>query len=115
MNIPHFATYWLVYESFMRYISVNNIRHVESEQTSEHMLGGFLAGAAASIISFPMDTVKTQLQLGRGRSFLPTLHKLFVNRGVRGIFSGVLARALYMAPSGAITMTTYETTKMMLS
>lgn len=76
--------------------------------TIDHMAGGFLAGAAASVVSFPFDTVKTQLQLGEGNNFSSAFTHLLRERGVGGVFRGVLARMLYTAPSGAIMIATYE-------
>lgn len=83
--------------------------------TIDHMAGGFLAGAAASVVSFPFDTVKTQLQLGKGNSFGSALAYLLRERGVGGVFRGVVARMLYTAPSGAIMIVTYESMKRFLS
>lgn len=111
MNLPHYATYWLVYEGFLAFISDENKRDRAAEVPRDHMAAGFLAGGLASAVSFPFDAVKTQLQLGRGRGFFTVLRNLVVERGLRGLFAGVVPRMLYTAPSGAIMMVTYEAVK----
>lgn len=115
MNLPHFATYWLTYEGLITTLHGEAKRHRENEMTVDYMFSGFMAGAAASVVSFPLDTVKTQLQLGRGHTFSQALKSLIAERGIRGMFTGVLPRVLYTAPSGAIMMVTYETAKNLLS
>lgn len=111
MNIPHFATYWLVYESFMARQCRGSSRNLNEEMTADFLVAGFLAGGAASIVSFPFDMVKTHLQLGRGVNFGSVIRNLVALRGVKGVFAGVVPRVMYTAPSGAIMMVTYESAK----
>lgn len=111
MNIPHFATYWIVYESALTYAKGGESRSHEEEMTLDFLCSGFLAGGLASVVSFPFDTVKTHLQLGRGKGFFPALQALLRTRGMKGIFAGVIPRVMYTAPAGAIMMVTYESTK----
>lgn len=47
MNIPHFATYWLVYEGMMRYAHGGAARMYEDECTIEYLGAGFVAGGLA--------------------------------------------------------------------
>lgn len=115
MNIPHYAAYWLTYETLLSHLGGGAVRDYERESTEEHMLGGFIAGAVASVVSFPFDAVKTHKQLGRRAGFVHILGKIFYKRGLRGIFAGVVPRVMYTAPSGAIMMGTYETVKHVLS
>ncbi|CCW59762.1 unnamed protein product [Phytomonas sp. EM1] len=111
MNVPHSATYWLVYEAFFSIFHNDSVRSDEDNITLDYLAAGFLAGAGAAVVSFPMDTIKTHLQLGRGSGFFPVLKDLLATRGVRGVFAGVLPRILYTAPSGALMMVAYQTTK----
>ncbi|KPI87731.1 mitochondrial carrier protein-like protein [Leptomonas seymouri] len=115
MNVPHFATYWVAYEGFLTTLRGKASRNREEEMTVDYMAAGFVAGACAAVVSFPFDTVKTNLQLGYGRGFQHTLSGLVARRGVRGVFAGVIPRVMYTAPSGAIMMVTYETTKSALA
>ncbi|CAM40140.1 mitochondrial carrier protein-like protein [Leishmania braziliensis MHOM/BR/75/M2904] len=114
MNIPHFSAYWLAYEGFLASRGHGSVRHREDEMTVDYMAAGFVAGACAAVASFPLDTVKTHLQLGHGLGFRHTLSQLIKRHGMRGVFSGVLPRILYTAPSGAIMMVSYETVKNVL-
>ncbi|KPA80712.1 putative mitochondrial mitochondrial carrier protein-like protein [Leptomonas pyrrhocoris] len=111
MNVPHFAAYWVTYESFLTKLSGKTSRNRGEEMTLDYMAAGFVAGACAAVVSFPFDTVKTHLQLGHGSGFRHTLKGLVARRGVRGVFAGVVPRIMYTAPSGAIMMVTYETVK----
>ncbi|CCW67260.1 unnamed protein product [Phytomonas sp. Hart1] len=111
MNVPHSATYWLVYEAFFSIFNNSSCKSEEDHITFDYLAAGFLAGAGAAVVSFPMDTIKTHLQLGHGQGFSPVLRDLISKRGMRGIFAGVLPRILYTAPSGALMMVAYQTTK----
>ncbi|CAG9578020.1 MIT1_mitochondrial_iron_importer [Leishmania major strain Friedlin] len=115
MNIPHFSAYWLAYEGFLASRGHGNVRNHQDEMTVDYMAAGFVAGACAAVVSFPFDTVKTYLQLGHGMGFRHTLRELIQLRGMRGVYSGVVPRILYTAPSGAIMMVTYETVKSALA
>nr|CCC89759.1 putative mitochondrial carrier protein [Trypanosoma congolense IL3000] len=110
MNIPHFAAYWLVYESFLAYLGGER-RNREQEAARDYIVGGLMAGTVASIVSSPFDVVKTQLQLGLRKSFPEALRYVFGHRGARGFFAGVSARVMCTAPAGALSMVTYETAK----
>ncbi|KAG5499431.1 hypothetical protein JKF63_07994 [Porcisia hertigi] len=115
MNIPHFSAYWVAYEGFLAFRGHGGTRHPESEMMVDFMAAGFVAGACAAVVSFPFDTVKTHLQLGHGLGFRHTLTQLIRQRGIRAVFSGVVPRILYTAPSGAIMMATYESVKSILA
>lgn len=115
MNIPHFTTYWLVYESLMRYAHDGQSRKHEEEATIEYIGAGFMAGGVASVVSFPLDLVKTRMQLGYGSNWSSILKGIVATRGLRGLFAGVIPRVMYTAPSGAIMIVTYETTKTLLT
>ncbi|KAG8343165.1 putative Mitochondrial carrier protein [Trypanosoma vivax] len=113
MNIPHFATYWLIYEGFLAYVGGEH-RKRETEIAMNYIVAGLLAGAMASIVSSPLDVVKTQLQLGIKTSFPEAFRHIMSRRGVNGFFAGVSARVMHTAPAGALAMLTYETTKNLL-
>ncbi|ORC93408.1 putative mitochondrial carrier protein [Trypanosoma theileri] len=110
MNVPHYAIYWMVYEGFLSYLGGDR-RDRSSELAKDYVFAGLLAGAMASFVSSPFDVAKTQLQLGRETDLLSVFQNIMRRRGVRGFFAGVSARILATAPSGALTMFTYETVK----
>lgn len=111
MNIPFYSTHWLVYERILSRLGGGDTRDYEHELSWEYLVAGSLAGAAASIVSFPLDTVKTHLQLSLGTTVSQTVKNIFMSRGVRGLFSGVSAKAAHTSISGAIVMVTYENLK----
>ncbi|KEG13744.1 putative mitochondrial carrier protein [Trypanosoma grayi] len=113
MNVPHFATYWMVYEGFLAHLGGER-RDKENELAVDYVVAGLLAGTAASFISSPFDVVKTQLQLGHERNFATAFRNILCRRGIGGLFAGVSARIMCTAPSGALTMITYEMTKKFL-
>lgn len=111
MNIPQITTHWVVYESCKRYLTEVRLEE-EDEHALHFMASGLVAGGCAAVVSAPMDVVKTQLQLGNPIHNPATLARIVYNAGgVRGLFRGVVPRVLFMAPSAAICMTTYETAK----
>ncbi|KAH9598842.1 Mitochondrial substrate/solute carrier [Trypanosoma melophagium] len=110
MNVPHYAIYWMVYEGFLSYMGGER-RDRSNELATDYVVAGLLAGAVAAFASSPFDNAKTQLQLGRESNLLSVFRNIMLRRGVRGFFAGVSARILSTAPSGALTMFTYETVK----
>jgi solute carrier family 25 iron transporter 28/37 len=136
MNAPHFVCHWMVYEAIKSCLIAEQeaasaplfqahslLAATEGEgggaegdeATWKFVLAGLCAGTCAAFVSTPLDTVKTSLQLGQNTRFTDSIRRIFRERGVIGFWSGVVPRALYMAPSAAIVMTTYEFTKRALS
>lgn len=111
MNIPYVSVYWLVYEGFISHLDGEQRRDYKNEFSWEFLLAGSVAGASASVVSFPLDTVKTHQQLFIGTNFCDTIRKIVLKRGVRGLFAGVTAKAAHTSFSSAIVMVTYENLK----
>ena len=109
LNVPHFTTHWIVYETIKRYLIGPD--EVEDEHATNFVLAGLTAGACAAVITTPLDHIKTQLQLGRTMNVAQTIRFVLAERGLRGFWVGVAPRVCQMAPSAAIVMTTYETVK----
>ncbi|CAN4107686.1 unnamed protein product [Withania somnifera] len=77
---------------------------------------GFAAGACSSVITTPIDTVKTRLQViddyGVGRpSVLKTTKTLFREDGWKGFYRGFGPRFLNMSFYGTTMIVTYEIIK----
>lgn len=70
--------------------------------TTITLVAGGVAGTSVDIALFPIDTIKTRLQVEAG--FLKS-------GGFRGIYNGVGAAALGAAPNAALFFLTYESLK----
>ncbi|KAL5700352.1 hypothetical protein ACHQM5_025808 [Ranunculus cassubicifolius] len=74
---------------------------------------GLIAGACSSVITTPIDTIKTRLQVmdnyGSGRpSVMKTTNTLFAEEGWHGLYRGFGPRFLYMSLHGTSMIVTYE-------
>lgn len=114
MNVPQIATHWIVYESCKAYLT--EVRHQQEDEKAFHFIAsGLLAGACAAVVSAPLDVVRTQLQLGNPIHNPARLAQfVYARGGIQGLFTGVVPRICFMAPSAAIVMTVYEKTKVAL-
>lgn len=86
------------------------------EMVTVQAMAGTVAGACSSIITTPMDTIKTRLQVmdnyGSGRpSVLKTTKTLLKEDGWRGFYRGFGPRFLNMSLYGTTMIVTYELIK----
>lgn len=86
------------------------------EMVSVQATAGLLAGACSSVITTPLDTVKTRLQVmddyGVGRpSVVKTAKTLLKEDGWRGFYRGFGPRFLNMSLYGTTMIVTYELIK----
>ena len=80
-----------------------------------------VSGAAAAVVTLPLDVVKTQIQTGallqvegHGMGVIATSNRIWQLHGVSGFTRGLLPRVFIAAPSAAICWGTYETVKQAL-
>eukprot|EP00741_Cyanophora_paradoxa_P017451 tig00020965_g16860.t1 len=89
----------------------------ESLTFGEHMVAGAVAGTVEHIAMFPVDTIKTRLQVARTSvaeetvGMLASFRKLVAEEGLRRTWRGVSAMAAGAAPAHAIYFATYEAAK----
>lgn len=84
---------------------------------------GVASGAAASIVTCPLDVVKTRLQLQAGqdaagrayRGTLPSLRRIVVEEGVRGLFHGLWPTMVGLTLNWAVYFACYNTFKTKLA
>ncbi|GAB2265578.1 hypothetical protein Dimus_000616 [Dionaea muscipula] len=87
------------------------------EMATVQATAGLVAGACSSVITTPIDTVKTRLQVldnncGEGRpSVLKTANALIKEDGWRGFYRGFGPRFLNMSLYGTTMIVTYELIK----
>jgi len=120
-DIPFSMIYWFTYES-LKTLALNNLHaHATDAYTpalsaSEIFLSGAIAGTAAATVTCPFDVVKThrQVQLGEldmsktPRRTVEIMRNIYNNKGIKGLFVGLLPRTAKVATSCAIMITSFE-------
>lgn len=69
---------------------------------------GFMAGATAKAVTFPLDTLRKRMQVAPGIGAGTTLVKHFRDHGVRGFYRGFGISVLKTAPTSALLISIYE-------
>ncbi|GMH29711.1 hypothetical protein Nepgr_031554 [Nepenthes gracilis] len=120
---PASALWWGTYGSAQHIIwrSLGYRDDVEKKPSHFEMMAvqavaGMVAGACSSVITTPIDTVKTRLQVldncGAGRpSVMKTTKALLQEDGWRGLYRGFGPRFLNMSLYGTTMIVTYELIK----
>ncbi|KAL6071320.1 Nicotinamide adenine dinucleotide transporter 2, mitochondrial, variant 2 [Balamuthia mandrillaris] len=91
-----------------------------------HVMSGAVAGAAATIITCPLDVIKTRLQVQRASAtmgpafngvstFSGTLRATWHREGLRGFYHGAGTTMLALVPNWAIYFATYSESKRLLT
>lgn len=81
---------------------------------------GSIAAAIAAIVTTPVDVAKTRIVLAgqtdkmASGSMSTALSAIFAERGVRGLFAGVLPRTIWMGIGGFIYLGAYDKVKKVL-
>lgn len=144
-DVPFSAMYWLAFEFFKpRYEKLLRVsKTTETQSCAEALpvsspshvtifLSGATAGVMAAVFTHPFDVLKTQHQLSKATSTMPTLvtnsHLLSVEMprtvtgnitvvdlyrqgGVRAMFRGLNMRLATVIPASGIMITVYEAIK----
>ncbi len=102
------------------------VEEVREEHSSKlvHFLAGGLGGCAGSIVTQPLDTLKTRLQSSKKVSSIvkgqqekffqktfSSLRYTYVNEGVHGLFRGMVPNLIGIVPSRSIYFGAYTNTK----
>ncbi|KAI6653190.1 hypothetical protein LOD99_3715 [Oopsacas minuta] len=121
MNIPTQSTNFVVYETV--HILLNPEKCYNPKV---HVVAGCLAGAAAAVISTPMDVAKTLLnvqekslskQLKNNKPIIGMINSfslIYRTNGMSGFIRGLRARVVYLTPSTGISWSVYELFKYIL-
>lgn len=124
-DVPFSGIYWLCYESFKRRFTtlLQNVApellHLADWKVfSSSFLSGSTAGLIAAVLTHPFDVGKTRMQITGSQtgslkdpSMFAYLYKIGKNEGMGALYSGLGPRALKIAPSCAIMISSYEITK----
>ncbi|KAG7363019.1 mitochondrial carrier protein [Nitzschia inconspicua] len=100
------------WETRTRQSSVN----LELSPVESAVLGG-VAGCISTLITQPMDVIRTLMMTNSaayGNSMVICLKNVLHHNGIRGIYSGLVPRLAYVAPSVAIFFIVYEMTQQKL-
>jgi solute carrier family 25 carnitine/acylcarnitine transporter 20/29 len=76
----------------------------------EEALGGLSAGIIGTVIGFPLDVVKTRMQVGsvdRSQNIFSIARSIFHNEGIRGIYRGVAPPLVSLSILNVTTFTQY--------
>lgn len=122
MNAPYTATHFATYEA-----AKAGLKSIWPEKTNEenffvHLTAGGAAGALASVVTTPLDVVKTRLQCqgvnGAERfassSIRDVVTSIVKKEGPKALLRGMKPRVLFYTPAAAICWSTYEATKAFL-
>ncbi|KAJ1610789.1 putative mitochondrial carrier protein [Cryptosporidium canis] len=123
MNIPQTGLFVLLNENIKSFVGEK--KDSLRQNTFNFVIAG-ISGGIAGFITNPLDVIKTKLQTQAchvshreaGRVIYPSVKKAFFDtlrkQGIRGMYSGAMARAFLIAPSYALCWGTYETVKNLL-
>lgn len=123
MNIPQTGLFVLLNENIKSLVGGREPRKDSLRQNTHNFAIAGVSGGVAGFITTPLDVIKTKLQtqachVSRSETFrvvYPSVKRAFFDtfrrQGIRGMYSGALARAFLIAPSYALCWGTYETVK----
>ncbi|XP_070063765.1 S-adenosylmethionine mitochondrial carrier protein homolog isoform X2 [Drosophila virilis] len=83
-------------------------------------LCGAVAGGIAAGLTTPLDVVKTRIMLAdreslaRRRTIPAVLHGIYMERGISGLFAGIVPRVLWITLGGAFFFGFYDLTTRLL-
>lgn len=81
---------------------------------NDKLLCGSTAGLIATLVLYPLKTVKTIMNLGNTgefKSICDCINKIYKSHGLKAFYKGLLANSLAIIPSAGIDLATYETLK----
>ncbi|KAA8495048.1 putative mitochondrial carrier [Porphyridium purpureum] len=124
-DVPFTALQLTCFETLKRLVGVSdaNRQGRSSAGSAENAALGFVSGGLAAAVTTPFDMAKTRLQTQvnvpssssrsssssrRYRGVWHCVRTVFFEEGLRGVFSGLVARVLWVAPASAITLSVYE-------
>ncbi|KAM7257341.1 hypothetical protein ACFE04_013082 [Oxalis oulophora] len=119
MNAPFMAVHFSTYESAKKGLMEISPESVNDERLIVHATAGAAAGAAAAVVTTPLDVIKTRLQCQGVRgcdryasgSLWDVGKSIIKKDGYRGLMRGWVPRMLFHAPAAAICWSTYEAGK----
>jgi len=93
----------------------NSKSEPKPESALKSFLSGGVGGVCAVLVGHPLDLVKVRIQTGDGGSTMQVLRSSFAQGGVRGLYRGVSAPMLSVAPCFAVSFWGYDMGKRFVS
>lgn len=96
-------------------------RHQIAPTATQSAWYGSIAGGIAAFITCPLDVAKTRIMLAEpsdplsSGSLNAALKTVYAERGIRGLFAGVVPRVIWISVGAAIFLGSYEKTIKMLT
>ena len=86
----------------------------------DNMIVGAIAGSFSAALTTPLDVIKTRLMTDTSavismKTVVQTGAKLFEKEGIKGLFSGLGPRVVYVGPSCGVFFVVYESAKSFLA
>lgn len=111
-------------ENAIRLATYEKLKHLINEHhnfpggtnstfTDKFLCGG-TAGLVATLVLYPLKTVKTLMNLGHTGEYLSINHcirQTYLMHGLSGFYKGLIAHSAAIIPSAGIDLATYETLK----
>lgn len=79
--------------------------------TKHYLFSGALAGITFNLSMFPVDTIKSNIQVNHGTILSTTTRLLAAPGGIRNLYHGLGITLVRAAPANALIFYTYETMK----
>ena len=92
---------------------LRKVLHEDNCPKSIVMSGGIIAGFSEIITTYPLDTIKTHLQIypNKYRNLFYCGKYLISNHGIRSLYNGVFASLSQVGGKSAIRFTVYDCIK----
>ena len=114
-DAPASGLYFMMYTQFKDILLKKEGDTIATYSTSVNLVSGFLAGILTSIVTHPVDTLKTRMQLqpeGHTLEYRMSLwtatKRLYAEEGLCGFFRGLAPRLIRRAGTRACTWTLFE-------
>ncbi|XP_053764784.1 solute carrier family 25 member 44 isoform X1 [Panthera pardus] len=107
--IPNSAVWWPFYHFYaeqISYLCPKECPHIVFQAVS-----GPLAAATASVLTNPMDVIRTRVQVEGKSSIILTFRQLMAEEGPWGLMKGLSARIISATPSSIVIVVGYESLK----
>lgn len=109
---PENAIRLATYEKLKQLVSEN--RTLKENSFKEKIFCGSAAGFLATLVLYPLKTVKTVMNLGNSGEFnsiVDCINKIYQVHGLKAFYRGLVANSLAIIPSAGLDLATYETLK----